>query len=224
MINTWLSLRRWRARRRSADPLYTEFVGRPLPAPGTPFEKAELVCVDIETTGLDPATADMLSIGWVLIRGGRVDLSTSERHVVKPTGDVGDSASVHGLTDTVVNLGMDPTQALSRVVKVLTGRVLVVHHAGLDKGLLDRLCKAQFGDKLLVPIVDTLALEHRREKRKHHLDDNRSLRLPDLRAHYNLPWYRGHDCLMDAVATAELLIAMVAAQESHDPTTLANLY
>jgi len=195
-----------------------------LPAPGTPFEDAELVCVDIETTGLNPATADMLSIGWVLIRGGKVDLSTAESHVVKPTGNVGDSAVVHGLTDTMVNLGMDPTQAVTRVIAALAGRVLVVHHARLDKGLLDRLCRVQFGEKLLVPIVDTLALEHRRDKRKHHLDDKRSLRLPDLRAHYNLPWYRGHDCLMDAVATAELLIAMVAAQESRDHTTLADLY
>jgi DNA polymerase III epsilon subunit-like protein len=45
-----------------------------------------------------------------------------------------------------------------------------------------------------------------------------------MRTHYNLPWYRGHDCLMDAVATAELLIAMVASQESRDRTTLADLY
>ena len=224
MNNAWLSLRRWRARRRSTDPAYRAFIGRPLPVPGTPFEDAELVCVDIETTGLDPVTADMLSIGWVLIRSGRVDLSTAESHVVKPIGNVGDSASVHGLTDTVVNLGMDPTQAISRLITVLAGRVLVVHHAGLDKGLLDRLCRAQFGEKLLLPIIDTLALEHRREKRKHHLDDNRSLRLPDLRDHYNLPYYRGHDCVMDAIATAELLIAMVAAQESRDRTTLADLY
>lgn len=224
MNNTWLSLRRWLARRRSTDPAYTAFLDRPLPAPGTPFEDAELVCVDIETTGLDPATADMLSIGWVLIRGGKVDLSTAESHVVKPSRDVGDSAAVHGLTDTMVNLGMDPTQAVTRAIAMLAGRVLVVHHARLDKGLLDRLCRGQFGEKLLVPIVDTLALEHRRDKRKHHLDDKRSLRLPDLRAHYNLPWYRGHDCLMDAVATAELLIAMVAAQESKNRTTLADLY
>jgi len=224
MSSVWLTLKRWRARRRSTDAHFRAFIAQAPPSPGTPFDDAELVCVDIETTGLDPATADMLSIGWVLIRKGMVDLSTAESHVVKPTGNVGDSASVHGLTDTMVNLGMDPTQAVDRVIEVLKGRVLVVHHAGLDKGLLDRLCQIQFGEKLLVPIIDTLALEHRREKRKHHLDDNRSLRLPDLRKHYNLPWYRGHDCLMDAVATAELLIAMVAAQESRDRTTLADLY
>jgi DNA polymerase-3 subunit epsilon len=224
MRAAWLTLQRWLARRRTTDAHYKAFIEQSPPAPGTPFDSAELVCVDIETTGLNPATAHMLSIGWVLIRNGMVDLSTAESHVVKPTGDVGDSASIHGLTDTMVNLGMDPTQAMQRVIDVLAGRVLVVHHAGLDKGLMDRLCKVQFGEKLLVPIIDTLALEHRRKSRNHHLDDNRSLRLPDLREHYNLPWYRGHDCLMDAVATAELLIAMVAGLESKDGPTLADLY
>ena len=218
----WLALKRWKAGRRSADESYKAFLETSPPTPSTPFGESELVCLDIETTGLDPATVDMLSIGWVLVRNGKVDLSTAESHVVKPTGDLGDSPSIHGLTDSVVDQGMSPEEAMQRVIEVLTGRVLVVHHAGLDKKLLDRLCKQQFGDRLLVPVIDTLALENRRKSRHHHLEDTRSLRLPDLREHYNLPWYRGHDCLGDAISTAELLLAMVASRDA--ATTLSDLY
>lgn len=224
MKDRWLALRRWKAARRVTNRHYESFLSRPLPPPATLFDDAELICLDIETTGLDAATADMLSIGWVLIRDGMVDLSSAESHVVKPSGEVGDSASVHGLTDTFVSLGMDPRRAMERVVDVLAGRVLVVHHAGLDKTLLDRLCLEQFGEKLLVPVIDTLALEFHHKSRQHHVEDNRSLRLPALREHYQLPRYRGHDCLIDAVATAELLIAMVAWRESSGRTTLADLY
>ena len=46
----------------------------------------------------------------------------------------------------------------------------------------------------------------------------------ERQSHTNLPWYRGHNCLTDAVATAELLIAMVATREQHEKTTLADLY
>ena len=218
----WLALKRWVASYRSADEHYRAFLDTPPPAPSSRFDDAELVCLDIETTGLDPATVDILSIGWVVIRGGRVDLSTAESYVVKPSGGLGDSPSIHGLTDSVVDQGMSPDEALERVVEVLKGRVLVVHHAGLDKRLLDRFCRRRFGDKLLVPVIDTLALENRHKSRHHHLEDTRSLRLPDLRTHYNLPWYRGHDCLGDAISTAELLIAMVASRDS--PTSLADLY
>ena len=224
MKDRWLALRRWYAARRVTNGHYKAFLGRPVPPPATPFDEAELVCLDIETTGLDPVAADMLSVGWVLIRNGMVDLSSAESHVVKPSGEVGDSASVHGLTDTAVSRGMAPLHALERVDDVLAGRVLVVHHAGLDKGLLDRLCREHFDDSLLVPVIDTLALEFRRKSRHHHVEDNRSLRLPHLREHYNLPRYRGHDCLIDAVATAELLIAMVAWRDSPEKTTLADLY
>ena len=219
----WLTLKRWKAGRRSGNERYKALLETSPPSPATAFDDAELVCLDIETTGLDPATVDMLSIGWVLIRNGRVDLSTAESHVVKPTCDeLGDSPTIHGLTDSVVGQGMSPEEAMERVIAVLTGRVLVVHHAGLDKKLLDRLCREQFGDRLLVPVIDTLALENRHKSRHHHLEDTRSLRLPDLREHYNLPWYRGHDCLGDAISTAELLLAMVASRDG--PATLADLY
>jgi DNA polymerase-3 subunit epsilon len=211
----WLALKRWKAGRRSGNEHYKALLEASPPSPATDFDDAELVCLDIETTGLDPATVDMLSIGWVLIRNGRVDLS--------PTCDeLGESPTIHGLTDSVVDQGISPEEAMERVIDVLTGRVLVVHHAGLDKKLLDRLCREQFGDRLLVPVIDTLALENRHKSRHHHLEDTRSLRLPDLRDHYNLPWYRGHDCLGDAIATAELLIAMAASRDS--PTTLSDLY
>jgi len=224
MSSIWLALQRWGARRRGGDNAFQAFVAQPVAARRTLFTDAELVCMDIETTGLDPKTADMLSIGWVLIRAGKVDLKTAESHIVRPNGGVGDSASVHGLTDTFVGTGMQPSEAIERVLEVLAGRVLVVHHAGLDKGLLDRLCRQQYRARLLVPMIDTLALEHRQQTRRHHLSENHSLRLPDLRKRYNLPWYSGHNCLTDAVATAELLIAMVASREQHEKTTLADLY
>jgi len=69
-------------------------------------------------------------------------------------------------------------------------------------------------------VVDTLALEHRRRRRHHHLDDNASLRLPDLRDAYGLPQYSAHDCLVDAIATAELMLAIAA---HHRSTTLGDL-
>jgi len=220
----WLSLRRWRARRRVTHPGYLEFLRTPAPAGTTDFTRAELVCLDIETTGLDSATAAMLSVGWVQIREGFVDLSTAESIVVRSSKDVGHSASVHGLTDTVVGAGVDPRVALDRVINVLRGRVLVVHHAGLDKALLDRMCREFYGDKLLIPVIDTLALEYRRQARQHHIDDTQSLRLPDIRKRYGLPYYSGHNCLTDAISTAELLIAMVATHATEDRATLSELY
>lgn len=201
---------RWWTRRKGIDaPLDGLLAGR-LPRSAARFSEVEFVALDIETTGLDASVAAMLSVGWVVIRDGKVDLDTAENHIVRPGVEVGHSASVHGLTDTVVQSGVEASVALDKIIDALKGRILVVHHAGLDKALLDRMCRQRFGVRLLVPVVDTLALEQRSRGRRHHIDSHSSLRLMDLRSDYGLPRYAAHDCLVDAIATAELLIAMVA--------------
>lgn len=218
-----LRLRRRRQNKGDLPAPYKIHLDTPMPPGNTAFKDLELVCLDIETTGLDPTSAAILSIGWVVIARNRVDLSTCEHCVVRPEQEVGDSASIHGLTDTLVEAGQDCGIVIDRAVEALTGRILVVHHAGLDKKLLDRECRARYGGPLLVPVVDTLALEHRRRSRQHHVGGPDSLRLPDLRDHYHLPWYSGHNALSDAIATAELLLAMVERHDGADRTRLKDL-
>ena len=206
----WLHARRWfLSRKHLREPLPTLFRSE-LPHRSSSFEDTEFVALDIETTGLNPSTAQVLSVGWVVLRNGRVALETAESHLVRPSRGVGSSASVHGLTDTVVIEGEHWGDVLDQVVWNLQGRVLLVHHAGLDKLLLDRLCMLRYGARLYVPVVDTLMLELRNQQRRHHIESRKSLRLSELREHFGLPRYSAHDSLVDAIATAELLIAMVA--------------
>ena len=220
MKQALLKTQRWWSRRRSTVPPYDSFLDTPVPSSSDAVSAVEFVSLDIETTGLDAAKADMLSVGWVVVRDGRVDLSSAETWIVRPSGEVGDSASVHGLTDTMVGAGLDWGVVIDKIVTALAGRVLVVHHAGLDKALLDRLCRQRYGAPLLVPVVDTLALEHRRQSQRHHIEEGASLKLSDLRSTYGLPRYAAHDCLVDAIATAELLLAMAAHRRARQLSDL----
>ena len=216
MIYPWLKARRWYLRRREQPAPFDALLAADLPSRSSPIPATEIVSLDIETTGLDASSAQMLSVGWVIVRNGGVDLSTAESFIVRPSDEVGQSATVHGLTDTVVGAGLDWGVILDKIVDVLAGRVLLVHYAGLDKTLLDRMCTQRFGSGLPVPVIDTLALEQRRLKRRHHLETDVSLRLADLREEYGLPRYAAHDCLVDAIATAELLLAITARRRWTD--------
>ena len=224
MSHRLLPLRRWLVQHREFESPFDDLLRQQPPSPGTAFSDAEIVSLDIETTGLDPASADMLSVGWVVIAGGRVNLASAETHIVKPSGEVGSSASVHGLTDTLVMAGQDWSVVLNRILEILRGRALLVHHAGLDNSLLDRMCRIRFGAPLMLPVIDTLAIERRRRRRRHQETDAQSLRLNTLRSAYGLPRYSAHDCLIDAIATAELLIAMVAHNGGPGGTQLKDLY
>ena len=219
-----LGARRRLAARRAPPGPYARLLGAALPSPRTRFADVECLSLDIETTGLDPREAEILSIGSVLIRNNRVDVGTAKSCLVRPESEVGSSASVHGLTDTLCGTGDELGDVIDGVVGDLigdvAGRVLVVHHAALDKALLDRACRDAYGGALHVPVVDTLALELRRCRRRGQTAGPEALRLGNLRAAYGLPWYTGHDALADALATAELLLAMVAKTGAADRTTL----
>jgi aspartate-semialdehyde dehydrogenase len=47
--------------------------------------------------------------------------------------------------------------------------------------------------------------------------------VPPVGDAYNLPRYNAHDCLVDAIATAELLLAMVTRNGGRDATRLRDL-
>ena len=176
---------------------FDAFLAAELPASSAAFKDVEFVSLDIETTGLDAANADVQFSLEIIARPAVIFcIEVICRDIDK--------------TDTLVGDGLSWGVAMGMIVEILTGRVLLVHHAGLDKALLDRMCMNCYGARLPVPVVDTLALEHRRMQRKHHIEIKKALRLSDLRAEYNLPRYNAHDCLVDAIATAELLIAIAA--------------
>jgi DNA polymerase-3 subunit epsilon len=189
------------------------FLRQPSPDPRAAFAAIEFLAVDLETTGLDPELDHIVSLGWVRIAGARVLLGTARHLIVRSTRPMNQSAVIHGLFDTVVRSGVKLEEALAALLNDLVGRVLVVHHAPMDRGFLDRACKHLYGVPLWVRTVDTLALEkHRRSRREQSLKSG-ALRLNALREAYNLPRYPAHNALLDAISTAELLLAMARRNE-----------
>lgn len=223
-MSTWaLAIRRRLARRRRPAPPLAALLENRLPAASTRFRELELLCLDVETTGLDARRDEILSLGWVIVREGRVDLSTASSLLVRPTTVVGDSATIHGLTDSAVAEGGSLPAILEQLLDKLANRVLVVHHAGLDKALLDRECRHRYGAPLLVPVIDTLAVETRSRQRRQVTTTGAALSLAALRTAYGLPRYGAHDALTDALATAELLLAMVARRGGPANVRLSDL-
>ena len=194
---------------RSRGPVRRLLLSRPQPT-RTPIREARLLALDLELTGLDPKRAEVISVGFVPIDGLRVHVSGARRLLVRPNGDVSASAHVHLLRDEDLESAGTIDHALEAVLDALEGRALLVHYAGLDHTILSRLCRERWDAPLLVPIVDTLALAYRRARRIGVEPSYHSFRLPALRARYGLPVAPMHGALSDALATAELFLAMVA--------------
>lgn len=177
---------------------------------GDCWRDVEFLVVDTETSSLDAGDGELLSAGWVVVRGGRVVLSTAEHWLVKPRNGVGHSATIHSLRDCELSEGIEEQELMSHFLTAASGRVLVFHHAPLDLAFLNRISRRLCGAPLLLPVVDTLQVERRSLARRHQPVVNNMLRLASCCARYNLPPARAHNALTDALATAELLLAQVS--------------
>lgn len=170
-----------------------------------------MIAVDLELTGLDAAANQIISVGWTLVDGGRINLGSNRHLLVNAEQSVGSSAAIHELTDSEISDGgVDLGTALEGLFDAAAGRVWVFHHAALDVSFLQKACESWAS---LVPpfvVLDTMQIELGLRKRRDIPVQQGDLQLGRLRADYHLPRYTAHNALIDALATAELLLAIAA--------------
>lgn len=185
----------------------------PAPAAGTPLDDLRLLAVDMEVTDIDPRRGRIVSIGWVPVEGRTISLSGAQYFVVQGT-DVGESATIHGITDSDTAAGVEEEEAIDALLQALQGRVLLAHFAELERSYLETAVLAHYGKKLRLPVADTFALERRHMEKMGTYPRGEDLRLATVRRRYGLPEYRNHNALTDALACAELYLAVTAQSRS----------
>ena len=206
--------RRWRLRRLADCPL-RDYLARPFPRPGRDYRDVEYVAVDLETTGLDARRDQILSIGWVLVAGNRILLDTARHRLLRVAGAIpADSAVIHRITDDEAAGGLGLAEALPQLLRDLSGRVLIAHHARVELGFLGAACKRLWGGGLLVRTVDTQAVARRLLERRQIPFKGSDLRLHALCERYNLPRHGAHNALSDALSAAELFLAQAAHRDT----------
>ncbi len=199
-----------------------DYLAAPFPDKKTDCRNMEIVAIDLETTGLDPNKDAILSIGMVSIVNWSVQLSTSWHRIVQVDKAIpGESAVIHHITDDQAAAGSPIEELLPEVLKRMAGKPMVVHYSPIEQNFLSAACRKLYGVPFVVPIIDTLEIGQRVFERRNHLIQPGDLRLFNLRPRYNLPQYKAHNALSDALATAELFLAMVDNLYPEQPCPLA---
>jgi DNA polymerase-3 subunit epsilon len=200
--------RLWYARRVAGTALQQSWQV-PLPSTGSDWRQVSFLVVDAEMSSLDVREGELLSVGWVCVEGGSIALSSARHYLIRPEQSVGQSATIHSLRDCELEQAERREYVLLRFLEAAAGRVLVAHNAALDMAFLNRVCRRDFRAPVLMPVVDTMLLERRQLERRDQPIRQGDLRLQSCRNRYNLPPLPAHNALMDALATAELLVAMI---------------
>lgn len=206
-----LDSRRRRLLKAASPGAMRDYLAVPFAEPGTPYRDVEFLALDLETTGLDATRDEILSIGFVGLKGGCIRLETAEHYLVVPDRAIPEqSAVIHQITDDTAAQGQPLSRVLPLVLRRLAGRVLLGHHVRVEREFLDAACGRMYGTPLLVPQADTEALVRAWLQRSNQPLAEGGSRLYALRERYGLPRYKAHDALTDALATAELFCAFVA--------------
>lgn len=186
-----------------------------------PWRQAELVVVDLETTGLHLRRDDIVSYGAVLVRHGRMLVGSQLYGLVRPRREPSRaSITVHGLR--AVDLADAPPLAdcVGRLAELLDGRVLVAHAAWVEQAFLTRAF-AEHGIRLEGPIIDTAALA--REARVALAGAEGEPSLERLARGLDLPVHTPHHALGDALTTAGIFLALAGRLDRQDPRTVKDL-
>lgn len=167
--------------------------------------------IDLETTGLNPRSDEIIEIGTVEIAGG--EIGDTLITLVRPTGSIPSAITrLTGIDDNMV-ADAPPLIAVAAAVRDFIGQAIVVaHNASFDLGFL----QVALGE-LPNPVLDTLELA------RIILAGAPSYRLGDLAATLEINNSNPHRAGDDARATAEVFLALIKHAQQLDYTYLGRL-
>lgn len=168
----------------------------------SPYDEAELVSLDLETSSLDPRTAEILSIAAVPVRGRRVVLSERFERIVRAAAPVDrEAVKYHRLRPADVEHGLPPQQAATEFVDWLGERPLLGYCIGFDCRMLERALQWAGGGMLDGRRYDIREI-YRRRMLHRNPDDTPSQALDGILAALDVPTAGRHTAVGDATAVA----------------------
>jgi len=187
----------------------------------TPLDQVRFVVVDTETTGLNPQTDRIITIGAVVVRDGEIVLDDSFEALLKVAHNT-DSVTVHGITRDESRMGMKETEALERFLEYLQDAVIVGHHIGHDIATFDDAYERHWGFRLLNRAVDTmnLALHFEKAGAFSNRPPIRRFTLDALCEAFGIIPHDRHTASGDAFLTALVFLRLRRLALRYDRTTL----
>ena len=163
----------------------------------------EWVTLDCETTGLDANRDQIISIGAVRIAGNRLLTSQRLELLVRPERALAaDSVRVHQLREKDVAQGMNPEQAMRRLLDFIGSRPLVGYFLEFDVAMLNREIWPLLGVHLPQPKIEVSAMYYDFKNRQlppQERGGTIDLRFATMMNDLALPLRTAHDALNDAV-------------------------
>lgn len=168
------------------------------------------VCLDTETTGLEPGRESIIEIACVEIIDRKI--GRTYHTYVKPRCRVSEGArAIHGITDEFLKDKATFKEIYKDFAEFIAGASdLIAHNARFDMNFLaEEIARVAGGEQIGIHVIDTLAMARKRWPGKRNTLDHvcQRLEIPDRRN-------GAHGALVDTQMLAEMYLALTAGQQA----------
>ena len=187
------------------------------------IESQRFIVVDVESTGLNLSTDKLIAIGAVAVGADAVLLDQGFETVLQQHAPSSvDNILIHGIDGTTQTTGIEPAEALLGFLAYIGNAPLVAYHAAFDRSMIATATKTFLGVKIGNPWIDLAyvapALYPELAKQSKH---QRSL--DEWTAEFGITNMNRHNAIADALATAQLLLVLLARAKQQTGGRLRDL-
>lgn len=168
----------------------------------TNIDKQKFICIDCETTGLDPQQDRVIEVAVMCFDASQVYAQMDT--LINPECDIPEaSIAIHHITPEMVKDKPTIVQVLSEILEMIGKHIIIGHGVGFDIEIL-----AAAADRHGIPctIRQNLILDTLRMARLYGQSPINSLE--HLRKHFNIPQEGAHRAMSDVVVNREVFLRL----------------
>lgn len=172
--------------------------------------KNEYVCLDCETSGLNPKKDEILSIGAVHIKDNKILMSKTFNIFLKPSKNIdSESIKIHHIRPIDLENGIEPQKAIFQLLEFIGSRTIVGYYIEFDIAIISRYTQEFIGIKLPNKTIEVSSMYYktRRKSSYYGLVD---LKFDTILKNLNIPNFGKHDALNDAIMTSIIFLKLIS--------------
>lgn len=172
----------------------------------------EYVCFDCETTGLDPKSDDIISIGAVIIKENKILTSRKFERLIKPNTKLAEDAiKIHQIRECDLEDASELEDVIYEFLDFIGNRPLVGYYLEFDVAMVNKYIKPRLGIVLPNEMIEVSALYY--DKKIERIPQgNIDLRFDSIMRDLALPIMEKHNAINDAIMTSLIFLKV-----SHTP-------
>lgn len=172
------------------------------------IKEDEYIVLDTETTGLNPKKDEILSIGAVRVKNGKVMISESFEIFIKPINDITiQSIKIHHITPADLQNAVGIEEALEKLLFFIGNLPIVGYYISFDISILNNYLKKFIGTTLSNESIELSTMYYKRYK-KHSAHEFVDLKFDTIINKLDIPLLGKHDALNDAIMSALIFLKL----------------